>query len=67
MAQIGGFVKKLIPEKGFGFIRDKGGAEYFFHRQECLCDFDRLQQGDAVVFTPGEGPKGPRAERVGRP
>jgi CspA family cold shock protein len=58
-----GTVKSLHPEKGFGFLIDEGGVEYFFHRSACP-DFDALSRGMAVRFTPTDGPKGPRAAAV---
>jgi CspA family cold shock protein len=63
-----GVIKKLIGEKGFGFIKDAGGNEYFFHRSGLLNtrDWDDLREGDNVSFEVGEGKKGPRAEDVQR-
>lgn len=62
MAQ--GTIKKLILEKGFGFIAgDKG--ELFFHRSAVEDSaFEQLQEGQSVEYTAGQGPKGPRAENV---
>lgn len=58
-----GTIKRLVQDKGFGFVRGPEGTEYFFHRSECA-DFDHLQDGQKVTFEPGEGPKGPRASQV---
>lgn len=58
-----GVVKRLIADKGFGFLADGQGREYFFHRSAAP-DFDALTVGDAVTFVAGSGPKGPRAESV---
>ncbi len=56
-----GSIKRLVSEKGFGFVRDDhDGTEYFFHRQDCQ-GYDSLREGQRVHFEPGEGPKGPRA------
>jgi CspA family cold shock protein len=56
---------KRITDKGFGFIATDEGTEYFFHQTACAgTPFDDLRQGQAVSFTVGEGPKGPRAENV---
>ena len=62
MAQ--GTIKKLISDKGFGFIEGEG-EEIFFH-SSALTDarFDDLREGQKVEFTMGHGPKGPRAENV---
>lgn len=61
-----GHVKRIVREKGFGFIRDAGGAEWFFHRSEVQPkgEFDMLNEGDSVSFTPGKSDKGPRATDV---
>jgi CspA family cold shock protein len=41
------------------------GNEYFFHQSACNgVQFDDLQEGQAVTFERGQGPKGPRAEDV---
>lgn len=58
-----GSVKRLVFEKGFGFIADNAGREYFFHQSACA-NFESLREGQQVSFEPGQGPKGPRAERV---
>jgi CspA family cold shock protein len=56
---------KRITDKGFGFIATADGTEYFFHQSACTSTrFDDLREGQAVAFTVGQGPKGPRAENV---
>jgi cold shock protein len=56
---------KRVTEKGFGFIATDDGVEYFFHQSACSSTaFDDLREGQAVSFTVGQGPKGPRAENV---
>jgi CspA family cold shock protein len=56
---------KRITDKGFGFISGADGSEYFFHQSACVSTpFDDLREGQAVSFTVGQGPKGPRAENV---
>lgn len=58
-----GTVKKIIADKGFGFIAVEGSADLFFHTKETE-NFDSLQEGDAVEFQVGQGPKGPNATGV---
>ena len=59
-----GVIKKLVSDKGFGFI-DAGKAELFFHHSAVEDGtFETLQEGQTVEFTEGRGPKGPRAESV---
>ncbi len=59
-----GTIKKLVAERGFGFIAAEDGTEYFFHRSGTDADFDRLQGGEKVTFEVEASPKGPRATRV---
>ncbi|CAN5459541.1 cold-shock protein [soil metagenome] len=61
-----GTIKKLVSERGFGFISAEDGKEYFFHRNELdsSADFDRLIGGERVEFEIGSSQKGPQATRV---
>ena len=61
-----GTVKKLVSERGFGFIAADDGKEYFFHRSALAAtlDFDRLAGGEKVQFEIEQSPKGPRASQV---
>lgn len=61
-----GTIKKLMLDKGWGFITGPQGVEYFFHHTGCLTRFDTLEEGQTVQFEAGEakGGKGPRAEGV---
>ena len=61
-----GTVKKLVPDRGFGFITADDGKDYFFHRDgvDPSLDFDRLVGGEKVTFQVEPSPKGPRANRV---
>ena len=63
-----GTIKTLRAEKGFGFIKDGAGKEYFFHQTAIQGEgIDNLREGDSVEFELGQaGPKGPRAESVRR-
>jgi len=64
MATMNGTIKRMT-DKGFGFIAAADGTEYFFHQSACVSTrFDNLREGQAVSFTVGQGPKGPRAENV---
>jgi len=59
-----GTVKKLVSERGFGFITGDDGQEYFFHRSGVAGDFDSLRGGEKVSFEIERGQKGPRATSV---
>ena len=62
-----GTIRTLRTDKGFGFIKDASGKEYFFHQSAVQGEgIDDLREGDRVEFDVGEGPKGPRAENVRR-
>jgi CspA family cold shock protein len=60
-----GTVKKIVGDKGFGFILAQDGTEYFFHRSACA-NFEGLDLGTKVSFEVVPSPKGPRAEDVRR-
>ena len=65
MARLNGTIKRLMSDKGFGFVAAEDGNEYFFHQSACNgVQFDELREDQAVTFDAGEGPKGPRAENV---
>lgn len=59
-----GTIKRIARDKGFGFIRDASGQEYFFHRSAVQGTFDSLTEGQRVSFEEEESPKGPRATNV---
>jgi CspA family cold shock protein len=61
-----GTVKKVVSDRGFGFIAAEDGKEYFFHRSglDSSLNFDSLNGGEAVTFEIEASQKGPRATRV---
>jgi CspA family cold shock protein len=61
-----GTVKKVVADRGFGFIVAEDEKEYFFHRGalDSSIDFDRLVGGERVQFEVEASPKGPRATQV---
>jgi CspA family cold shock protein len=63
--RVRGRIKKLVRERGFGFVRGDDGKEVFFHRSGLgATDYDSLSEGDAVEYVVQEGPRGARAENV---
>lgn len=62
MAQ--GTIKKLVSDKGFGFIAGESGELFFHHSAVEGGAFETLSEGQAVEYSEGNGPKGPRAESV---
>ena len=60
-----GTVKKIIADRGFGFIRSDDGREVFFHRSGLKgLTFESLKEGQAVDFDLEEATRGPRANNV---
>jgi CspA family cold shock protein len=61
-----GTIKKIVSDRGFGFITAEDGKDYFFHRDGLTAslDFDRLNGGEKVQFDVEDGPKGARAKNV---
>ncbi len=61
-----GTIKKIVADRGFGFIVAEDGKEYFFHRGglQAPLEFERLTGGERVEFEIEQSPKGPRANRV---
>jgi CspA family cold shock protein len=60
-----GKVKRLVQERGFGFISADDGREIFFHRSGVEgTTFEALHEGQRVSFDVEKGQKGPRAVHV---
>ena len=60
-----GKIKKLVRDRGFGFISDTDGREVFFHQSGLKeGQFDSLKEEQAVEFEIEDSPKGPRAISV---
>jgi CspA family cold shock protein len=57
-----GKIKKIVRERGFGFISDTDGREVFFHQSGLVdAQFGSLQEEQKVEFEIENSPKGPRA------
>lgn len=60
-----GEIKRLIRDRGFGFITAEDGDEIFFHRSALEgIEFEALEEGNSVEFNTEKGPKGLRAVNV---
>lgn len=63
-----GLIKKIMAEKGFGFITPTdGGKDLFFHFSGCMDKvdgFNALAEGMEVSFDVQDGQKGPMAVNV---
>ena len=58
-----GKIKKLVQERGFGFIEGERG-DLFFHHSEARVPLEELREGQMVEYEIGEGRKGPCAVSV---
>ena len=63
-APVTGRIKRVVRDKGFGFITpDDGSEDVFFHRSRLAprIEFEELRDGDEVEFQTRPGEKGPQA------
>ena len=63
-----GKIKRLVADRGFGFLETDGSEDLFFHLSALADDvsFEDLAEGDVREYDLGDGPKGKRAENVRR-
>ncbi len=60
-----GKVKKVVGDRGFGFISDTDGREVFFHQSGLVeVKLLDLKEDMQVEFDIEDSPKGPRAINV---
>ena len=61
-----GKIKKLVQDRGFGFITPSDNSkDIFFHASGVEgTDFEKLREGQAVTFETEEAEKGTRAVEV---
>ena len=60
-----GKIKKVVRDRGFGFIADTDGREVFFHRSSIVeTPFESLTEDQDVEFDVETSDKGPRAQNV---
>ncbi len=59
-----GTIKKLLSDKGFGFIAGDGDELFFHHSEVQGTTIEQLSEGQAVQYEIGEGRKGPCAVSV---
>jgi len=60
-----GKIKRIVLEKGFGFIEDNDGTEVFFHKSSLKdVEFSSLVGGQEVEFDVRTTPKGLNASEV---
>jgi len=60
-----GKIKKLVRDRGFGFISDTDGREVFFHQNSLVeVKFDALNEEQSVTYDVEKSDKGLRAVNV---
>ncbi len=60
-----GKIKKLVRDRGFGFISDTDGRELFFHQNSLVeVKFAALNEEQSVSYEVEKSDKGPRAINV---
>ena len=61
-----GIIRRLVRERGFGFIQPEGATEeVFFHRSAVeKPTFDELDEGQQVEFDTEPDPRQPRRSRA---
>lgn len=59
-----GRIKKLITDKGFGFIEGDRDDLFFHHSEVQGTTIEDLSEGQTVTYEIGQGKKGPCAVSV---
>jgi len=59
-----GKIKRLVTDRGFGFVEGDRGDVFFHHSDVEGTSFDELSEGQVLEYELGQGPKGPRAIHV---
>lgn len=59
-----GKIKRLVADRGFGFVEGDRDDVFFHHSEVVDVSFDDLREGQTIEYEIGRGPKGPRAEKV---
>ncbi|MEX0939712.1 MAG: cold shock domain-containing protein [Pirellulales bacterium] len=59
-----GKIKRLVSDRGFGFVEGDRGDVFFHHSDVQGVGFDDLREGQTLEYEMGSGPKGPRATNI---
>lgn len=59
-----GRIKKLVSDRGFGFIEGEDGELFFHHSEVQGLTIEELNEGQTVEYEVGEGRKGPCATAI---
>lgn len=52
-----GTIKRLVTDRGFGFITQADGSEIFFHRSKVVGNFEQLNEGQRVSYEVAMDPR----------
>ena len=59
-----GKIKRLVSDRGFGFIEADRDDLFFHHSELQGVTIEELREGQVVEYEIGQGPKGPCAVSV---
>lgn len=59
-----GKIKRLVSDRGFGFVEGDRDDMFFHHSDVSGVSFEDLREGQTLEYEVGQGPKGPRATNV---
>ena len=59
-----GRIKKLVSDRGFGFLEGDQGELFFHHSELQGVTIEELQEGQTLAYEVGQGKKGPCATNV---
>ena len=59
-----GKIKRLVSDRGFGFIEAERGDLFFHHSELQGVTIEELREGQVVEYEVGQGQKGPCAVSV---
>lgn len=61
-----GTIKRIVTDRGFGFIADDEGKEHFFHFSGLTSGLtiEALREGQQVTFETERSDRGPRATNI---
>ena len=59
-----GTIKKLVADRGFGFIKGERDEMFFHHSEVKGVTMEELREGQTVEYQVGQAKKGPCATSV---
>lgn len=59
-----GKIKRLVSDRGFGFVEGDRGDLFFHHSEVQGVTFEELSEGQLMEYEIGQGKKGPCATNV---